>query len=127
MLKNTSPRARIRRSKESERDLGKFLLTHNGKDTGPLGVVASSTGRLGHLTELQIDAVSKDYAAENKNVKVPKTLLAWWDQIVRIAEKHNKQPLLRIEPSNEGKHEEMHIITAKRHAELLDIERQRIL
>ena len=113
---------RLRRSKQSERDLGHFLLEHNGED--PVWkFISSSTGRVGHITELQFDVISEDYAAENKKVKVPKTLLGWWDKIVAIAEKHGKEPLLRIEPSNEGRHEEMHIISAERHASLLEIEK----
>lgn len=112
---------RLRRSKQSERDLGHYLLEHNG----PCPVysrIASSTGRVGQITDLQFDVVSLDYAAENKLVKVPKKLLGWWTQIVGIAAKHEKHPLLRIVPSNEGKYPEMHIITADRHAELLNKE-----
>jgi hypothetical protein len=113
---------RLRRSKQSERDLGHFLLEHNGED--PVWkFISSSTGRVGHITELQFDVISADYTAENKKVKVPKTLLGWWDKIVAIAEKHSKEPLLRIEPSNDGRHEEMHIISAERHASLLEIEK----
>lgn len=112
----------MRRSKQSERDLGHFLLEHNGED--PVWkFISSSTGRVGHITELQFDVISADYTAENKKVKVPKTLLGWWDKIVAIAEKHSKEPLLRIEPSNDGRHEEMHIISAERHASLLEIEK----
>ena len=113
---------RIRRSKQSERDLGHFLLEHNGPDP-VFKRIASSTGRVGHITELQFDVISEDYTAENKKVRVPKTLLGWWDKIVGIAVDYQKQPLLRIEPSNEGRHEEMHIITAERHATLLEIEK----
>lgn len=112
---------RLRRSKQSERDLGHYLLLHNGPDP-TFRLISSSTGRVGHITELQFDVVSLDYAAENKNVKMPKKLLGWWDQIVQVAKAHGKQPMLRIVPTNEGKHEEMHIITSERHAELLDIE-----
>lgn len=112
---------RLQRSKQSERDLGHYLLNHNGPDP-VFKHIASSTGRVGQITDLQFDVVSLDYAAENKLVKVPKKILAWWHQIVQIADKHGKQPLLRIVPSNDGKHPEMHIITAERHAELLDKE-----
>jgi hypothetical protein len=113
---------RLRRSKQSERDLGKFLLAYNGPDPF-YSLISSSTGRVGHITELQFDVVSIDYAAENKNVRLPKRLMVWWDQIVDIAAKHKKQPLLRIDPTNEGKHQELHIITADRHRALLEIEK----
>lgn len=113
---------RLRKSKESERELGRFLLVYNGQD--PLWVnIASSTGRVGQITDLQFDVVSNDYASENKNVRVGKNLLAWWDQICMIAAKHGKYPMLRLDPTNEGKHAEMHIISAERHARLLEIER----
>lgn len=116
---------RLRKSKQSERDLGHYLLEHNGPDPS-FRLISSSTGRVGHITELQFDVVSRTYAAENKNVKVPKKILGWWDQIVRVATDHGKQPLLRIVPSNdEKKYPEFHIISAERHAELLDIERSR--
>lgn len=113
---------RLRRSKESERDLGRFLLQHNGPDL-TLGVITSSTGRVGHITDLQFDVLSLDYAAENKHVMVSKQLLGWWMQIGRVAAKYGKHPLLRIAPSNVGKYPEMHIITADRHAELLRYEK----
>lgn len=113
---------RLRRSKQSERDLGHWLLEHNGPDEFYMRI-ASSTGRVGQITDLQFDVVSKTYAAENKLVKVPKKLLGWWEQIVTIAAKHNKEPLLRIVPSNEGKHPELHIITKERHERLLDMEK----
>jgi hypothetical protein len=114
---------RLRRSKQSERDLGKWLLEHNGEDEFYMKI-ASSTGRVGQITDLQFDVVSKSYAAENKLVKVPKKLLGWWEQIVEVAAKHNKEPMLRIVPSNEGKHPELHIITKERHERLLDMERR---
>lgn len=121
MVLNENQR-RLRRSKQSERDFGKYLLRHNGPDP-VFKHIASSTGRVGQITDLQFDVVSRHYAGENKLVKVPKKVLEWWVQIVNIATKHGKQPILRIVPSNDGKYPEMHIITSDRHAELLDKER----
>ena len=112
---------RVRKSKQSERDLGHFLLQHDGPDPA-YRLISSSTGRVGHISDLQFDVVSRSYAAENKNVKVPLKLLRWWEQIGRIAHEHGKCPMLRIVPSNEGKYQEMHIITADRHKELLQTE-----
>jgi len=74
---------------------------------------------------LQFDVISKTYAAENKQVKVPATLFKWWKQITTIAASQGKDALLRIEPTNmkvDGRKDpapELHIITADRHAELL--------
>lgn len=111
----------MRRSKQSERDLGKFLLLHDGPDP-QMSRITSSTGRVGHITELQFDVLSRTYAAENKQVKVPVKFLSWWLKIIAISKEHGKQPLLRIEPTNMRRLPEMHIITAERHAELLQAE-----
>lgn len=65
------------------------------------------------------------YAAENKQVKVPAKLFGWWRQICDIAVQQGKDALLRIEPTNtdvQGRKiraQDLHIITAERHAELL--------
>lgn len=116
---------RIKKSKRSERAGGHWLDKHDGRDPKWEGV-ASSALRVGHITGLQFDMVSLHYAAENKNVKLPATILKWWLQIVGIANRHGKDALLRIEPTNEVKVlgapkrvPAMHIITEERHAELL--------
>ena len=115
---------RIKRSKQAERDLGHWLLKHDGKDPRLSGLT-TSTGRVGHLTHLQFDVLSKSYAAECKQVKVPAKLFGWWRQIVSIATTQGKDALLYIEPTNtdvQGKKirvPELHILTAERHAELL--------
>lgn len=113
---------RLRKAKQSERDLGHWLQKHDAPDPRLRGI-ASSTGRVGHITQLQFDVTSLHYAAENKQVKVPSRLLGWWRQIVEIAATQGKDALLRIEPMNEGLPRginlELHIITADRHAELL--------
>lgn len=117
---------RFRRSKESERDLGRWLLKHDGL-TDHWKAIASSTGRVGQITGLQFDCVSDNYAAENKQVKLPATIFKWWLQINQIAQTHHKDALLRIEPTNEVKSiigvpkgaASLHIITEERHAELL--------
>jgi hypothetical protein len=109
----------LRRSKASERKLGHWLQEHDGPDVALIGI-ASSTGRVGHITNMQYDLASNSYAAENKNVIISKEFAKWWLQILSIAKQRNKHALLRIEPSNAGMRiPEMHIITAARHAELL--------
>jgi len=86
--------------------------------------IVSETGRVGHVTALQFDVISLHYAAENKNEKVPSTWWGYWKKIVEKAGDWNKQPLLRIEPTNEDskRYPNLHIITEDRHQELLDIE-----
>ncbi len=124
VLKNDIQR-RIARSKQSERDLGKWLLEHDGEDPRWRGI-SSSTGRIGHITSLQFDCVSKHYAAENKQIKLPARMLDWWLKIVGISVTQGKDALLSIESTNVvavrgvlKKPMRMHIITADRHAQLL--------
>lgn len=125
----------LRRSKDSERRLGRFLMEHDGADPllAPGGGIVSKTGRVGHITALQYDVHSRSYAAENKNVRLTTQLLKWWTQIFVRALDQRKQPLLVIDPSNKPntfvhngfthKIPVMHIITEDRHAELLRCER----
>lgn len=118
---------RIKRSKQSERDGGHWLLKHDGPD--PMWQhVASSAGRVGHITGLQFDMVSNHYTCENKQIKLPVKFLQFWMQIVDISITHGKDALLRIEPTNvlvgpRKKAPIMHVITEERHAELLQKER----
>lgn len=119
---------RIKRSKQSERDGGHWLMLHDGPDPRMIYGVAASTGRVGHITALQYDVASKTYAMENKQVKLPAKFVQWWMQIIDVAYREGKVPLLRIEPTNvlvgpRKKVPEMHIITAERHAELLAAEK----
>lgn len=122
---------RIKRSKQSERDLGHWLLEHDGPDPRMAGIT-SSTGRVGHITQLQYDVASLHYAAENKQIKLPARFLQFWLQIIDVANSAGKNPLLRIEPTNvlvgqfRKKAPELHIITAERHAELLQAERDAV-
>lgn len=121
---------RIRKSKQSERDLGHWLEKHDGVDPRWVGI-ASSALRVGHITGLQFDCVSMTYVAENKQVKLPATILKWWLQINQIAVAQGKEALLRIEPTNDvkilgipKKPSSLHIITEDRHAELLKKEKE---
>lgn len=124
---------RLKRSKQSERDLGHWLLDHDGPDLRFKGI-ASSTGRVGHITNLQFDVISKTYAAENKQVRVPALLWRWWKKITDVAIDQGKEPLLRIDPTNQDlsvparlrkRIPSLHILTEGRHAELLDAEQER--
>lgn len=123
----TDAQRRIKRSKQSERDLGHWLMRNDGPDPRLRGLT-TSTGRVGHLTHLQFDVASLTYVAENKQVKIPAKWLQWWLQIIDIATEQGKEALLRIEPTNlplgsRKRIPELHIITDDRHAELLRIER----
>lgn len=117
----------VRKAKQSERDLGHWLIKNDGYDPAYRGIASPTTGRVGHVTGLQFDNVSTHYAAENKRVRLGKRFLQWWLQIVDIAVDKRKDALLSIEPTNvltpTRKIPRMHIITEERHAELLMKER----
>lgn len=114
--------------KRSERTLAKWLQEHDGKDPA-MANIATSTGRVGHITELQYDATSLHYSAENKNQVVWAGLWGFWLKIVAKGIETGKHPLLRLDPTNDEKFvlgrriPRMHIITEERHAELLGYER----
>lgn len=125
----TPQKRRLRKAKQAERDSGKWLLEHDGEDHKWSGV-ASSTGRVGHITQLMFDVISKHYAGEVKNIIVPAKLFGFWVKIVSVAAQHGKDPVLIIVPNNEQKLvgfpkkvPALHIITEERHAELLEKER----
>lgn len=119
-------RALLRRSKRSERDLAKWQQEHDGPDPRYRGLV-TSTGRIGHVTNIRADTLSRSYLGENKNEVVPVKWLRYWALICEKATEWGKEPLLRFEPSNRGavdrKLPDMHMITPERHAELLRKER----
>lgn len=123
-----SKRTLLQYSKASERDLGRWLLEHDGPDDrpgfAPGGGLVTTTGRIGHIHELQYDVASRSYAAENKRVLLNQTLSGWWLKVIAKALDAGKQPLLRIEPSNRPvRIPEMHVISKERHAALLVAER----
>lgn len=127
----TDAQRRLRRSKDSERRLAKWLIAYDGPDPvmKPGNGIVSETGRVGHVTALQFDALSLHYAAENKQEKVPATWWNYWLKIVQKSAEWGKNPLLRIEPTNEDRTisgmriPNLHLITEERHKELLDYEK----
>ena len=119
-----------RRAKQAERDAGKWLLEHDGIE--PMWkAIASSTGRVGMIYDLQFDVVSNHYCGEVKNIKMSLKLLNFWQQIQDVAADHGKNALLIIEPSNPlprrvgipRRSNIWHVITEARHEELLAKER----
>ncbi len=126
MAVRSEAQRRLRRSKDSERRLAKWLQSHDGPDPvmKPGNGIVSDTGRVGHVTALQFDAISLHYAAENKQERVPATWWKFWNKIVEKANEWGKEPLLRIEPSNEDRAGVpiIHMITEQRHEELLRYE-----
>ena len=127
-----SQRGLARRAKNSERSIARRMQEIDGAD--PIYKnVTSSTGRVGHITGMQIDAISKNYVIENKNRTMPMWLNKAWIQILQRAIDFNKHPLLHIEPSNiikefpingvKRRTDNMAIITQDRHEDLIRAER----
>lgn len=121
-----------RRAKDSERDIAKRMLIVDGADPS-FRNIASSTGRIGHITGMRIDAISKHYVTENKNRKMPSWLITAWVLINQRAVDFNKNALLHVDPPNMPKTypiqggtrklDTLAIITQTRHEELIKHER----
>lgn len=126
-------KALLRRSKNSERAIGKRMLAADGPDHA-FDKIATSTGRIGHITNIRVDTVSKNYVVENKNRKIPTWMADAWLLINQKAVQFNKEALLHIEPPNlpktfsaegqEFKLDTMAVITQTRHEELIRSERE---
>lgn len=120
-----------RRAKDSERDIAKRMLHADGADPN-FRNIASSTGRIGHITGMRVDAVSQHYVTENKNRKMPTWLITAWLLINQKGVDFNKNVLLHIDPPNmpkifpsqgsSKKLDTMAIITQTRHEELIQYE-----
>ena len=115
--------------------MGRWFIEHDGPDSRfpPGGGLVSTTGRVGHVTGLQFDILSRHYAGENKHEKVPATWWKYWLKVVSKAIEQGKAPVLRVEPTNDDaatalgrRVPNLHIITEERHAELLGYERAAI-
>lgn len=121
-----------RRAKDSERGIAKRMLAIDGADPN-FRNIASSTGRIGHITGMRIDAISQHYVTENKNRKMPTWAIAAWLLINQRAVDFNKNALLHIDPPNMPKTfpsqggtkklDTMAIITQTRHEELIQNEK----
>jgi len=82
----------------------------------------TSSGRLGPNTSLGFDIPSENYAIECKHRKsVPQWLMGAWQQVIEVAEREQKLPLLTVKKNYKPV---MHIISPERHAELLKYERK---
>lgn len=121
-----------RRAKDSERGIAKRMLAADGPDPA-FKNIASSTGRIGHISGIRVDAVSAHYVTENKNRKMPTWAIDAWVLINQRAIDFNKNALLHVEPPNMPrdivvngrtiKLDTMAIISQTRHEELIRTER----
>lgn len=117
-----------RRATTSEREAVRRMVTVDGPDPAYKNIT-SSTGRVGHITGMQIDGISLNYVIENKNRTMPAWINKAWIQILQRAEDFNKHALLHIEPSNIAREypvngikkrtENMAIISQSRHESLI--------
>jgi hypothetical protein len=117
-----------RRAKDSERDIAKRMLTVDGPDPA-FRNIASNTGRVGFITGMRIDAVSRSYVTENKNRKMPTWLIEAWVLINQRSVDFGKNALLHVDPPNMPKDflvqgntrklDTLAIITQSRHEELI--------
>lgn len=116
----------ITRGKYSERINAKTLIEMDGPDNGVLSKLATSTGRVGHLTELQFDIVSKTYAGENKYVsrsaKDPsfRFTRSVIQKLIKASKQFGKEPIWIIHIAGCPV---IHAITESRHRQLLQYEK----
>lgn len=110
-----SQRKVIRRSKNAERTAASRMIEVDGKDPRFIRI-ATSTGRVGHITNLQYDTVSKSYVTEVKNRKLPTWLVKAWIQIQQIAIDESKYALLYLEAPNSPKDFILHGVRHKNDA-----------
>lgn len=128
-----SQRSLMRRSKNSERNIAKRMVAADGVDP-QYEKIATSTGRIGHITNIRVDAISLHYVTENKNRVLPSWLTGAWILINQRAEDFSKHALLHLDPPNMPKEypingmlkklDSMAVITQTRHEELIIKERQ---
>lgn len=87
--------------KESERQLGDFLLEHDDPDP-KFAPALSKRGRIGHICGLEMDSVTLNWVGENKQVEsVPKWLSEYILKILQRAKDFDRYPLLRLDVTNE--------------------------
>jgi len=107
------------KGKRFERDVAEWIRQNDGIDEK---YATTSTGRLGPNNSLQFDVPGVKYAVECKHRStVPKWLIEAWEQVIEVAEKEGKHPLLAIKKNYKPV---IHCITEERHQELLKYERR---
>lgn len=123
-----SQKSLARRSKKSERNIASRMTAIDGPDP-QYEKITSSTGRVGHITHIRIDAISLHYVTENKNRGLPSWLITAWLLINQRAEDFGKYALLHLDPPNMPKEypingtthklDTMAVITQTRHEQLI--------
>lgn len=126
-------RSLTRRSKNSERNIAKRMTEVDGPDP-EYAKIATPTGRIGHITNIRADAISRTYLTENKNRILPGWVIKAWLLINQRAIDFHKHALLHLDPPNMPrdfrlngetyKLETLAVITQSRHEELIVEERE---
>jgi len=127
--RETPERKAIRRRwKTRERDKARRMTTVDGHDPA-FKHIASSTGKIGMITNIRVDAVSMTYVTEVKNRDLPKWINDAWLLINQRAIDFGKNALLHMDPPNRVKDfplngtkyklGAMDIITETRHEDLI--------
>ena len=130
---STAEQRRLRRrAKDSEREIAKRMVAADGPDPS-FSKIASSTGRIGHISGLRVDAVSRTYVTENKNRKMPTWLIDAWILLNQRGDDFSKNILLHVDPPNmprdyrsqglKKRLDTMAIIKQVRHEELITKEK----
>ena len=91
--------ALLRRAKNSEREFARWMVAHDGPDP-KYRHLTSSTGRIGQVTGLRADTLSRTFLGEEKNMKLNATLAGYWQLINEKAIEFRKSPILHWSPSN---------------------------
>ena len=130
----TSQKSLMRRHKTSERNIARRMLEVDGEDPD-YHKITSSTGRVGHITGMRIDAISQSYVTENKNRVLPKWVIDAWILVLQKSKEFNKEALYHHEPPNmpkdyiangiKYKTDTIAMITQTRHEALIIAEQQR--
>ena len=89
----------IERSKRSERSIARKMQDVDGRDP-EFSKISSPIGRVGHITNLRFDAVSRTYCTENKNRALPYWIIKAWILVSQRAADFNKHPLLHMDAPN---------------------------
>ena len=123
------------RWKRKEREISRFFQTHDGLTENPtLRKLQTSTGRVGHLTDLGFDSVSRSFLIEVKCRTLPLWQHTAWVQAVQLAADYGLAPALALTHAeaqrtytHHGKVQalpDLVCITPERLAQLLAYERQ---
>jgi len=119
--------ANKRAGNRAERAACRWALEHTSGLHEAVKEIATSTGRVGNYTSLEIDGVFKEYSLESKSCKnLPQWLVyGIVEQAVAASKRFKNHPLVVVYSKTlPVDYRVWHMITPKRHAELLKCEQE---